>query len=62
MHTIRVPDRTATPEEWAEESRRIQAAREQQRRRLAQPEETPDIGLHATHGKNGRPELQTVRP
>ena len=72
MPKIRERERTATPDELAEDRRRCLQAKERPRRCAhgsCQREATPGArycegheALHATHGKNGRPTLQAVGP
>jgi hypothetical protein len=70
MRKLRVPERTASPEELAEDRRRYLAAKPRPARCAhgsCQREATPDgryceghAPQHATHGKNGRPALPAI--
>jgi hypothetical protein len=61
MRRIRVRERTATPEELAEDRRRCQAAKPRQFATVEAFERFCEDDVAATHGKNGRPELPSVR-
>jgi hypothetical protein len=57
----RVPERTATPDELAEDRRRCLAAKPRRFDRGEAFESFVEDELRATAGKNGRPELPAVR-
>jgi hypothetical protein len=57
MRTIRLRERTATPEELEDERQRWLRAKSKPK----DPNPNDPTTIHATHGKNGRPELPTVQ-